>query len=255
MPDHATADEVVRSLLPGAGELALRWFRSPELTAEDKTSPTGFDPVTEADRAVEDHLRAGLSAAFPTHAVVGEERGRSGPADAEATWILDPIDGTKAFLTGVPAWGTLIGLLDGDGEPAAGWVHQPFLGETFASTGHYDRGGERRALRTSSCTDLAAASMYTTHPNMFRTDAEVGAFDRLRGAVRLQRFGGDCYSYCLLALGHVDLVVESSLQPYDFLPLVPIVRAAGGAFFESDGFAVAAATPDLLDAALALTKE
>lgn len=260
----AEADLVVRGLLPEAGRLALEWFRT-GVVADDKGSAVGYDPVTEADRAVEAHLRAGLAAAFPTHRIVGEEGGTTGPADAPASWVIDPIDGTKAFVTGVPAWGTLVGLVDGD-DPVAGWVHQPFLAETFsavAGQARYERGDAPAVpLRTSSCTELADASLYCTHPNMFHGFVQREAFERLAAVVRLQRFGGDCYSYCLLAMGHVDLVVEASLQPYDIVPLIPIIEAAGGVVTDrrgrrpiAGGFVVAAATPALHASALDLVNQ
>jgi histidinol phosphatase-like enzyme (inositol monophosphatase family) len=262
--DLAAADDTVRELLPEAGRLALRWFRT-EMVPDDKGSPVGYDPVTEADRAVEAHLRAGIADAFPEHRIIGEEAGTSGPEDATATWIIDPIDGTKAFVTGMTGWGTLIGLSDGD-DPVAGWVHQPFLGETFsavAGQARYERAGAAPGpLRTSTCTDLAEARLYSTHPSMFATRTQRASFERVAAAVRLQRFGGDCYSYCLLAMGHVDLVVEASLQPYDIVPLIPIIEAAGGIITDrhgrrpiTGGFVVAAATRPLHARALELVNE
>lgn len=258
--DLPVADATVRALLPAAGALALTHFRT-ELDADDKGSPQGYDPVTVADRGIEDLLRDGLAQAFPDHRVVGEERGTTGPADATVEWVIDPIDGTKAFVSGVPAWGVLIGLVV-DGVATAGWLHQPYLGETFSAlggVGAFERGDERRPLRARRTEALAEAVAYTTHPNMFTTDAERAAFERIRGAVRLQRFGGDCYSYGLLALGFVDLVVESSLQPYDVVALIPIVEAAGGVITDltgasplAGGFVIAAATPALHAQALAL---
>lgn len=267
MPDVlnlAEADLVLRGLLPEAGRLALEWFRT-AMVPDDKGSPVGYDPVTEADRAVEAHLRAGLAGAFPEHRIVGEEGGTTGPADAAAWWVIDPIDGTKAFVTGVPAWGTLVGLVDGD-DPQAGWMHQPFLGETFsavAGQARYERNGiAGPPLRTSRCTELADATLYCTHPNMFGPGTPIQAFERVSAAVRLQRFGGDCYSYCLLAMGHIDLVVEDNLQPYDIVPLIPIIEAAGGVVTDLDGrrpiaggFVVAAATRPLHARALELAKK
>jgi myo-inositol-1(or 4)-monophosphatase len=157
-------------------------------------------------------------------------------------------------------WGILLGLMV-DGEPLAGWCRQPYLDETFgavAGTGWFAHGGTRRPLRTRRTTDLAMASMYSTHPAMFQKGWERDAFEALASKVRLQRFGGDCYSYCMLALGHIDLVVESTLQPYDIVPLVPIVRAAGGVVTGptgeppvEGGFVIAAGTPELHAEALA----
>lgn len=263
MLDLAAADETVRQLLPRAGAIALEWFRTP-LTPDDKGSPDGYDPVTEADRGIEAHLRAGIAARFPDHRIVGEETGQSGPDDAAVTWMIDPIDGTKAFVTGSPLWATLIGLV-ADGAPVAGWVHQPYLDETFAGVagkGTFERAGRREPLAASGCTELALAAMYTTHPSMFTGTPDEPAFARLSRGVRLSRFGGDCYAYCLLALGHVDLVVENQLQPYDIVPLVPLIEAAGGVVTDrsgdaplAGGFVVAAATPELHARALAVVNE
>jgi fructose-1,6-bisphosphatase/inositol monophosphatase family enzyme len=162
-------------------------------------------------------------------------------------------------LSGLPLWGVLLGLMV-DGRPVAGWCRQPHLDETFAATGDrawVDDATGRRALATSSTTDLARAAMYSTHPGMFALPWERAAFEAMAGRARVQRFGGDCYLYCLLALGHIDLVVEASMQPYDIVPLVPIVQAAGGIVTDSDGgapveggFVIAAATKELHEQAL-----
>ena len=231
-------------------------------------STGGFDPVTEADRAIEELLRAGIQAVSPGDAVVGEENGRTGPADAARTWYLDPIDGTKAFLTGMAGWGTLVGVVE-DGRAVAGWMDQPVLGETFAAVG--GRATLRRTdadtgrplpteLRTSDCTELSEAILYTTHPSMFGDAGEVrDRYDELGRRVRLQRFGGDCYAYCMLAAGRVDLVVESDLNSYDIVALIPIIEAAGGVITGPDGAqpieggtVVAAATPELAEQAWAV---
>jgi myo-inositol-1(or 4)-monophosphatase len=264
------ADELlddVAAFLPGvldaSGDVALRWFRE-ELFAEDKGSPFGYDPVTEADRAVEDLLRAALMQRYPDHQVTGEERGTTGP-DGRYRWLIDPIDGTKAFVSGVPMWGTLVGLLD-DGVPVAGWLHQPYLQETFA--GVAGRGTLTSArhdapvpLRTRATTAVADAVLYSTHDSMFRDPEPAAGYQRLREAARLQRWGGDCYAYGLLALGHLDLVVENGLKDYDIVALIPIVEAAGGVVTALDGgsaagggFVVAAATPELHAEALALLR-
>ncbi len=251
--DLAAADALVRELLPRTGALALQHFRS-DLVAEDKTSRFGYDPVTEADRGIETILRDAVAERFPDHRFIGEEWGTTGPDDAPATWIVDPIDGTKAFVTGMAAWGTLIGLVV-DGTPVAGWAHQPFLDEVFAGVdgvATYERGGEPAPLRTRPTTRIDEAVSYSTHPSMFLDGDEPEAFARFAGAVRLQRYGGDCYAYCLLALGFVDLVVENGLNPHDIVPLIPIIEAAGGVVTNrtggpatDGGFCVAAATPEL----------
>ncbi|HSP99274.1 MAG TPA: inositol monophosphatase family protein [Candidatus Dormibacteraeota bacterium] len=260
--DLAEVTAVIEPLLDAAAALALRWFRS-ELGVHDKGGALGYDPVTEVDRGIETLLREGLAARFPDHAIVGEEHGSSGPADARASWIIDPIDGTRAFISGSPEWGTLVGLRV-DGRPAAGWAEIPYLDERFAAVageGWFARQGQRRPLRARREARLEDAVLRCTHPAIFNP-AEYAAFKRLAARVRLQRWGGDCYSYCLLALGHVDLVVESSLQAYDIVPLIPIIEAAGGVVTDlageaplTGGMVVAAANRDLHARALAVLKD
>ncbi len=251
-------DALIGPLLYKAGEISLQQFRS-SVVAEDKGGSAGYDPVTNADREIERFLRRNLAALFPDAQIIGEEGGTSGPA-GRTTWTIDPIDGTKAYVSGMPLWGVLLGLIV-DGNAVAGWCRQPYLDETFAAIAGrawLDRAGLRQPLRTRPTTELAAATMYSTHPGMFVAPWERAAFDALANQVRLQRFGGDCYSYCLLALGQLDLVVEAGLQPYDIVPLIPIVEAAGGTVSGPDGdvplrggFVVAAATPELHAEALA----
>ncbi len=250
-------DELVSPLMTEAGRIAMRWFRTP-VSVEDKGRGGAFDPVTEADRTTENYLRRELSRLFPGTEIVGEEAGATGRS-GRVKWMIDPIDGTKAYLSGLPLWGVLLGLMV-DGRPVAGWCRQPHLDETFAATGGkawVDDAAGRRALATSSTTDLARAAMYSTHPSMFALPWERAAFEAMAGRARLQRFGGDCYLYCLLALGHIDLVVEASMQPYDIVPMVPIVQAAGGIVTDPDGgapveggFVIAAATKELHEEAL-----
>ena len=249
---------IVEPLLVQAADVALRSFRTP-LAEIDKGGPAGYDPVTEADRRTEELLRAGLREAFPDSCVEGEEGGRTGPDPARARWVIDPIDGTKAYVTGMPMWGVLLGLVIDD-RPVAGWMRQPYLDETFGAVdgeGWCDRAGHRTPLQCRTTTSLDQARLYTTHPSMFTTEADRTGYEQLSGAVQLQRFGGDCYSYCLLALGYVDLVVEAGLYPYDIVPLVPIIEAAGGVITGRSGgvpldggFVVAAATPELHASAL-----
>jgi myo-inositol-1(or 4)-monophosphatase len=260
----------IEALLAAAGSIALESFRT-AIDVDDKGSPIGYDPVTAADRGIEDLLRAGLHERFGEHEVIGEERGTTG-SPGRYRWLIDPIDGTKAFITGSPLWGILLGLLDrgsGRGEdpgvPVAGWMHQPYLDETFSAvdgTAWLTRGSERRPLATRRGVDLAGAALYTTFPGMFTTADEQAAFDRLAAAVRLVRFGGDCYAYCLLAMGYVDLVVEASLQPYDIVALIPIVEAAGGVVTgrhgepaAGGGFVVAAANPEIHAQALSVIND
>lgn len=221
-------DTTVAAMLDDAGAIALGWFRT-AMTAENKAGAFGFDPVTEADRAIEDLLRSRLHDAFGEHEVIGEERGASG-RPGRYRWLIDPIDGTKSFVTGSPLWGILLGLLD-DGRPVAGWLHQPYIGETFAAVAGaawMQHGAARVALRTRERTSMSDAHLYTTFPGSFRTATDQAAFARLTATAELTRFGGDCYAYALLAMGQIDLVVEATLNPYDIVPLIPIVEAAGG---------------------------
>jgi myo-inositol-1(or 4)-monophosphatase len=261
--DARHLDAAVSPMLGDAGQIALRYFRT-AIAADDKGGMHGFDPVTEADRGVEDLLRERLHDRFGDHEVLGEERGSSG-APGRYRWLIDPIDGTKAFVTGSPLWGILLGLLD-DGRPVAGWMHQPYIGETFAGfvgpeggEAWVERNGVRTPLATRNRQSIAEAQMYTTFPGMFWQADERAAFDRLTDTVQLARFGGDCYAYCLLAMGQIDLVVEASLQPYDIVALIPIVEAAGGIVTgrhgepaAGGGFVVASANERIHEQALAV---
>lgn len=267
--------ERLDELLAASGRIARRHFYGDleALAAADKNGRTSgdgghrYDPVTEADREIEELLRAGISSMAPGDRVVGEENGVTGPADAARTWYLDPIDGTKAFLTGMAGWGTLVGVVE-DGRAVAGWMDQPVLGETFAAVHgratvrRRETGPEAVDLRVSGCTALDEAILYTTHPSMFGDDGELrDRYDDLGRRVRLQRFGGDCYAYCMLAAGRVDLVVEADLNSYDIVALIPIIEAAGGVITGPDGrqpleggTVVAAATPELAEQAWAVLR-
>jgi histidinol-phosphatase len=209
-----------------SGETILPFFRT-SLAVESK-SQGGFDPVTAADRAAEGAMRALISRNFPDHGIVGEEYGDE-RTDAEYVWVLDPIDGTKSFISGMPAWGTLIALTR-FGEPVYGMMHQPFTRERFSGDGgaaRYTGPAGNRALRVRACAELADAVLFTTSPLLMSQD-DRRAFARVEQAVRLSRYGGDCYAYCMLAAGHVDLVIETGLKSHDVVPLVPIIAGAGG---------------------------
>ncbi len=197
-------------------------------TAVENKGADHFDPVTIADRAAEEAMRALISAEFPNHGIIGEEFGNDRP-DAEFVWVLDPIDGTRAFISGLPLWGVLIGLKR-DGVPILGMMAQPFTGERFAGDGQraWYKGPPRDApLKTRRCAALSDATLLSTTPAMFKGD-DRSAYDRLERQVRMPRFGTDCYGYCMVAAGHVDIVVEASLKPYDIVALIPIVEGAGG---------------------------
>ena len=227
----------VDKLATVSGEAILPFFRT-SLGVEDKGSAAGFDPVTAADRAAESAMRALIKSSFPEHGIVGEEYGNE-QTQAEYVWVLDPIDGTKSFITGMPAWGSLIALTR-NGEPVFGMMHQPFIRERFAGDGGATRyrgpAGERE-LHVRACATLADAMMFTTSPQLMN-DADRTAFGRVEAAVRLSRYGGDCYAYCMLAAGHVDLVIETGLKPHDIVALIPIVQGAGGIVTNWEGESV-----------------
>ena len=173
-------------------------------------------------------MRALIKRTFPEHGIVGEELGADRP-DAEYVWVLDPIDGTKSFICGLPAWGTLIALTR-NGVPIYGMMHQPFTREHFSGDGRgarYRGPAGDRALRVRPCASLGDAIMLTTSP-LLMNEADRQAFRRVEKEVRLSRYGGDCYAYCVLAAGHVDLLIETELKPHDLLALIPIIEGAGG---------------------------
>jgi myo-inositol-1(or 4)-monophosphatase len=218
----------VDKLATVSGETILPFFRT-ALAVENKSLADGsFDPVTAADRAAEVAMRTLIRRNFPQHGIVGEEYGSENP-DAEYVWVLDPIDGTKSFISGMPIWGTLIALTR-HGEPVYGMMHQPFTGERFSGDGgaaHYRGPAGKRTLRVRSCPSLAEAVVFTTSPRLMKSD-DREIFRRVEKVARLSRYGGDCYAYCMLAAGHLDLVIETELKPYDVMALIPIIAGAGG---------------------------
>ena len=233
-------DSFVQRLAAASGAAILPFFRT-AMKAVDKSHSGEFDPVTEADRAAELVIRQLIGEAFPEHGIVGEEFPTVRP-DAEYVWVVDPIDGTKSFVSGLPVWGTLIGLLH-RGKACHGTMHQPFTGETFSGDGKASvwsrlrvEGGvmERRRLYTRPCSRLADATLMTTSPRLLPAD-RLEAYRRVENAAQLVRYGGDCYAYCMVAAGHVDLVIEAGLKPYDIVALIPIVEGAGGVVTTWDG--------------------
>ena len=235
----------------------LAHFRSRDLAAESKAAD--FDPVTIADRAAEAAMRRVLADRRPDDGILGEEH-EDTPGQSGLTWVLDPIDGTRGFISGTPTWGVLIALSDDTG-PRLGLIDQPYIGERF-------RGGPSIAemvgptgthrLQTRGTTDLAEATLFTTFPEV-GTNAEGAAFQRVASKVKLTRYGCDCYAYALLASGHIDLVIEAGLQAYDIQAPIAVIEAAGGIVTDWNGntahhggTAIAAATPELHAAALGL---
>jgi histidinol phosphatase-like enzyme (inositol monophosphatase family) len=225
--DPARLWPVAEALADAARVAILPWFRAEGLSADNKLAG-GFDPVTEADRAAEQAMRGVLARLRPDDAILGEEFGAT-PGTTGLTWVLDPIDGTRAFLSGTPTWGVLIALSDREG-PILGIIDQPYIGERFA--GGLGRAGlsgplGTRPLRTRAPRPLAEAILFTTFPEV-GTKAEGAAFADLARRMRLTRYGCDCYAYGLVAAGQIDLVVEAGLAPYDVQGPIAVIEAAGG---------------------------
>ncbi len=255
-----TTDELtafLHTLADLAGAKILPLFRH-IATVENKDAG-GFDPVTVADRAAEEVMRAAIAARFPEDGIFGEEYGvvRN---DAEAVWILDPIDGTRAFIAGLPTWGVLIGRRSG-GRATHGLMAQPYVGERFwgdGRTAFWSGPTGTGALKTRACADLASALTLTTSPTLF-TGPEAPPYERIARSVRHVRFGTDCYGYAMVAAGQADLCVECGLKTYDIAALIPIIEGAGGTVTNwtggsalDGGQVVASGDPRVHEAALKL---
>ncbi|HYW16621.1 MAG TPA: inositol monophosphatase family protein [Allosphingosinicella sp.] len=256
--DLETFADFARDLARAARLETLAGCRSGLDGVENKLE-AGFDPVTEYDRNSEVAMRRLIESRFPGHGISGEELADRA-AEGRWSWSLDPIDGTRAYICGLPSWTTLIALLD-DGEPVLGAVDVPRLDELYLgdSSGARMFGvGEERRLAVSGCRTIAEARLSTTDPYLFE-GAEAEGFERLRRSARLTRYGLDAYAYALVAAGSLDLVAESGLKPHDYNALVPLVRAAGGAVSNWSGGSdlgagqiVAAANEALLEEACRL---
>lgn len=233
-----------------ARPIAARWFRQP-LDVESKADAS---PVTRADREIEQVLRARIAQHLPDHAILGEEFGAAGAG--RWRWVIDPIDGTRSFICGLPLFGTLIALLD-EGRPVLGVIDMPMLDERWvAVSGGAPTLCNGLVCHTSPCQDLSHARLFSTAPDLF-TGEDRARIAGVEHAVAVRRFGGDCYQYAMLASGHHDLVIEAGLQAYDVMALVPVIEQAGGLVrnWEGrpltegfDGRVIAAATPALLEA-------
>jgi len=217
--DHFLALAI--DLADAAGEAIRPYFRRP-IAVDDKPDRS---PVTAADRAAEAAMRALITARFPDHGVIGEEFGADREG-ADFIWVLDPIDGTKSFISGVPLFGTLIALAH-QGRPILGIIDQPISRERWIGAGGHPTTLNGAPIRCRPCASLASATVYATSPNMFK-GGDATSFGRVAAAAKLVNYGADCYAYGLVAHGFIDLVVEASLKPYDFSAMLPIVEGAGG---------------------------
>jgi myo-inositol-1(or 4)-monophosphatase len=235
-PQFKTLLSLAHDLADRSGAVILPHFRKP-IEVSNKAGANAFDPVTKADRAAEKAIAKLIRARAPDHGLVGEEYGAE-RAGSPYQWVVDPIDGTRSFITGSPMWGTLIGLLH-EGDPILGLMDQPFTGERFWTdrTGTVARTvtGRTKRIKTRACKKVADALMMTTSPDLFQSPEEIAAFDRVKRDVRMTRYSGDCYAYCLVASGFVDLVVEAGLKNYDVVALIPIIERAGGRMTTWDG--------------------
>jgi myo-inositol-1(or 4)-monophosphatase len=231
--DAATI-EFAHRLADAAGEVIRPYFRQ-RIDVIDK-GEAAFDPVTAADRGAEEVLRALIGRERPDDAILGEEYGYT-PGTSGRTWVLDPVDGTRAFITGRHTWGTLIAL-EGDGQRTLGIIDQPVLRERFIGfdgKAEMHAGGTTTPLKTRSCARLADAIVSTTHPWGYFTESEREAFEALAHASRMSYFGGDCYAYGLLAMGYIDVIAESGLRAWDVAALIPVVEGAGGVVTDWNG--------------------
>jgi inositol-phosphate phosphatase/L-galactose 1-phosphate phosphatase/histidinol-phosphatase len=254
LPEFDDCLALALALADAAGEVIRPYFRQP-IAIDDKADLT---PVTAADRAAEEAMRAMIERRFPEQGVIGEEFGAAREM-AEFVWVLDPIDGTKSFISGVPLFGTLIALTR-RGRPVLGIIDQPISHERWVGVAGRPTTLNGAPIRCRPCPGLAAATLFATTPDMF-AGPDAAAFARAAAAVKLVRFSADCYAYGLLAAGFVDLVLEAALKPHDFCAIVPIVEGAGGMATDwrgrplnlaSDGRVLVAGDPQLHRAMLAL---
>jgi myo-inositol-1(or 4)-monophosphatase len=225
----AALEPFVRELAEESGALIRRYFRSPSLAVDAKDDAT---PVTDADRHAEELLRARIRARFPDHGIVGEELGAE-RADAEWVWVLDPIDGTKSFVSGVPLFGTLIGVLH-RGEPVLGAIHQPILHELCIGDG-VTTTLNGRPVRVRDTARLADAVVLASDTTTAARHQDGDGWERLVTSARWVRTWGDCYGYLLVASGQADVMTDPIMSPWDLLPLVPVVRGAGGVITDWQG--------------------
>lgn len=221
--DREALTEFTSLLAEAAAEVTLKYFKAP-LDVDNKLAGDQFDPVTKADQDAERAIRTLIEKHYPNHDIFGEEYGQTNKG-SDFQWVLDPIDGTRAYISGLPSWGTLIALKY-KGVPVIGLIDQPYLQERYIgwTTGASLNG---TAIKTRPCASLKKATIATTDPDLFEP-TERPKFDRVLNASRLIRYGLDCYAYAVVAAGHMDQVIESGLKPYDMMALIPVIRGAGG---------------------------
>ena len=259
-PDWTELTRFAIALAKASAAEILPFFR--RNTAIDVKQAIAWDPVTEGDRAGERIIRRMIERHYPDHAIHGEEYGMK-EGRSPFKWVLDPVDGTRSFVCGMPTWATLIGLSYED-KPMLGLMNQPVVGDMFYGNPEgawHDYQGKTEAIRTRSGVNLASAMVGTTAPELYRSEPDQQAFQRLRGTARLTRYGGDAYFYCMVASGHLDIALDCDLQAYDISPLLPIVTGAGGAAAEwtgknpaHGGNVITAGSKALLDEALAVMR-
>lgn len=257
-PDWTHLTDFALELARASGVAILPYFR--QNTAVEAKPHHSWDPVTEGDKAGERAIRQLIEEHFPEHGIHGEEYGRK-EARSPFTWVLDPVDGTRAFVCGMPTWTTLIGLTY-EGRPRLGIMNQPFVGELFLGTpsGAWNIHGKRRtALKVRPCASVREATAGTTSPEQYRQESDAAGFRRLASTVKMMRYGGDAYFYSLLAAGHLDIAMDAGLQAYDIAALIPIIEGAGGvagSWSGSDvrqgGNVICASSQHLLEAAVAI---
>ncbi len=254
MTDKVTAAQLaLAGALADAAGIVIRSYFRRKIAVDDKSDLT---PVTIADREAEAAMRRLIAERFPDHGIIGEEHGRTRP-EADYVWVLDPIDGTKSFISGIPLFGTLIALAH-NGRPVLGVIDQPILRERWLGAAGRATTLNGAPVRTRPCRSLGAATLFSTAPEIMFKGADADGFASLRAAVKLTRNGADCYAYAQLASGFIDLVVEAGLKPYDYCALVPVIEGAGGIISDwhgralelgSDGRVIAAGDPTLAPAA------
>lgn len=258
-PDYTDLEAFARTLAAAASDAALPLFRTVELGEDNKLAHLSrFDPVTEADKGAERAIRALIHRHFPAHGIIGEEYGSENET-ADHVWVLDPVDGTRAFISGLPVWTTLIGLRH-HGRPVLGVIAQPVLQEIFLGS---PLGSKRLSpqgetpLRVRPCAALSDAVIGTTDPYLFE-GAERAAYDNLRAAVKLARYGCDAYAFAMVAQGTMDIALETGLKPWDIEAIIPVIENAGGVVSDwrgnpvpaHAGQVIAASSRALLDQAL-----